>query len=204
MAKIVVVVAHPNPESLCRALAAAAVYAAEAAGASVCVHDLHADGFDPLMKVGEVGTTAFADPLAERYATELKAADGIVVVHPVWFFHAPASLKGWVERVVREGVAFDVSPAGEITGLLRARRALVVTTANGSLEVEREVFGDPVGTFWERVVFGPAGVERVERLAFSPVRGSDDAQRAAWLATVADSVAEMVSSPVADLRLGEA
>lgn len=198
--RLVVVVSHPDPASLCRALATAAVDAGKAAGASVCLHDLHGDGFDPLMKAGEVGTTAFADPLTERYAAELSVADAVVVVHPVWFFHAPAGLKGWVERVVREGVAFDVSPAGVVTGLLCARRALVVTTANGSAEVERQVFGDPLGTFWERIVFGPAGVGHVERLAFSPVRGSDDAQRAAWLAAVADGV----SSLVADLGPGAA
>ncbi len=194
---MLVVVSHPNEASLCRALAAAAAAAAEAAGASVYLHDLGADGFDPLMKASEVGTDLFADPLTERYAAELLVADGIVVVHPVWFFHVPAALKGWVERVVREGVAFGVSPTGSITGMLAARRALVVTTANGSPAVEQGVFGDPIGTFWQRIVFGPAGVGRVERLALSPVRGSDEAQRAGWLS----GVAQAVSALVADLKV---
>lgn len=189
---LVVVVAHPAPDSLCRALAAAAVAAGAAAGAEVSLHDLDGDGFDPSLKAHEIGTTAFADGLAARYAEELRAADAVVVVHPVWFFHVPALLKGWVDRVVREGVAFAVSPEGAITGLLRARRAIVVTTANGSPEVERRAFGDPLVTFWRDIVFKPAGVPEVERVAFAPVRGSDAGQRAEWLATVTTAVASLV------------
>ncbi len=190
--RLVVVVSHPDPASLCRALAAAAVAAGAAAGAEVSLHDLHADGFDPLLRAEEIGTTAFADGLAARYADDLVAADAVVVVHPVWFFHVPAPVKGWVERVVREGVAFSVSPDGTIAGRLRARRALVITTANGSPETERRAFGDPVVTFWRDVVFKPAGVESVERLAFAPVRGSDASQRSEWLAAVTAGVASLV------------
>ncbi|MBX3142841.1 MAG: NAD(P)H-dependent oxidoreductase [Trueperaceae bacterium] len=198
--RVLVVVAHPHDASLTRGLAMAAVVAASDAGARVWVHDLYADGFDPMLKTYEIGTGYFDDPLAERYVAELIETDGIVVVHPVWFFHAPAVLKGWVERIVREGVAFGVSPEGAITGLLRARRALVVTTANSSTEVERSVFGDPLVTFWRKIVFGPAGVPEVERVAFTPVRGSDEDVRTAWLAEVRTKVARLV----ADLEAGAA
>jgi putative NADPH-quinone reductase len=204
---VLIVLAHPDAESLNEALAAAAVAAAREAGGQPVVHHLYRDGFDPRLPASELpaprpaGPTArpeggetrrpvrFADAVAERYASDLQAADVIVVVHPVWFFHLPAVLKGWVDRVVREDVAFEMGPAGEVTALLRARSALIITTANSSPATEAALLGAPLDTYWRTIVFGPAGVRRVERLTLSPVRTSEAGTRAAWLAEVASAVA---------------
>lgn len=191
MSRVVTVVAHPVRGSLTLALARAASEAAEAGGASVSLHDLHADGFDPCMQSVEVGTTRFADALTERYAAEVLAADALVIVHPVWFFHVPAALKGWVERVLRDGVVYDVQPGGATRGLLRARSALVVNTANSGPAAE-VALGDPVERFWRDVVLGPAGVGRVERLRFSKVDGSTEQERAGWLDEVRRAAASLL------------
>lgn len=184
---------HPSGESLGAALAAAVAGAARDAGAEVTVHDLYRDGFDPRLAASEVASPAFADPLAERYARDLLGADAVAVVHPVWFFGPPAVLKGWVERVVREGVAFEVGPDGRVAGRLRARAALVVTTGNAGVRTE-EALGDPVTRFWRDVAFGPAGVTDVRRLAFAPVRGSSAEERASWLAAAERETATLVEA----------
>lgn len=181
-------VAHPRPASLTHALAAAAADALAAAGYEVHRQDLYRDGFDPRLHASEIETTVFEDELAARYAAEVQGADRIVVVHPNWFFQVPAVLKGWVDRVLREGIAFHRDEHG-VHGLLRAERAVVLTTANSPHTYEMSVLGDPLDTFWRRCVFGPAGVERFERLVFTPVRGSDAAQRRAWLARAAEVAA---------------
>jgi len=207
--RVVIVAAHPDPASFNAALVTAAAEAARRLGGDVRVHDLYRDGFDPRLAVSELpsqpaaagmpGTESvaakhvrFADDLTSRYAHDLVGADVVIVVHPVWFFHVPAILKGWVDRVVREDVAFELGPDGRVAGLLRARSVLIVTTANTSSATETAVFGAPVETFWRTVVFGPAGVKSVERLALAPVRNSDDATRAAWLAQVAAATSRHV------------
>lgn len=207
---MLVVAAHPDADSFNHGVARAVVEAAGRAGGASVVHDLYRDGFDPRLTAAELPRSAahlaahravhagqssgprFADALTERYAGELLAADVVVVVHPVWFFHVPAVLKGWVDRVVREDVAFALDASGTVTGLLRARSALIVTTANTAPATERSVFGAPLDMFWRTVVFGPAGVGAVERLALSPVRGSSPATRADWLAEVADATTRHV------------
>lgn len=190
--RLTVVVAHPDPGSFNAGIARAVCEAAEGAGATVRLHDLYADGFDPRMPVAEVGTTAFADDLARRYAEEVLDADAIVVVHPVWFFHVPATLKGWVDRVMRDGVVYRVGSGGETQGLLRARAALVVTTANAPQALERDVLGDPLTTFWERIVFGFGGVSDVRSMRFAPVRDSTPEVRTAWLQEVREAVSALV------------
>lgn len=184
--------AHPGSKSLCAGLSAATQGALDANGLQLTVHDLYADGFDPRMPLSEVGTSFMADPLVERYAAEVLAADAFVIVHPVWFFHVPAILKGWVDRVLREGVVYELGRGGEAVGLLRAKRALVVNTANAPAEVEASVYGEPLDTFWRQVVFGPAGVTDVRRLRFSKVAGSSQAEREAWLSEVEGAVADLV------------
>lgn len=192
---LVVVVAHPDPHSLNAAIARTAVDAAEAAGWAVCVHDLYADGFDPRMPTEELGTTTFADELTARYAREVLDADAFVVVHPVWFFHVPAAAKGWVDRVLREGVVYRVGSGGQTQGLLRARAALVVTTANAPEALEADLLNDPIATFWRRIVFGFGGVADVRRMRLAPVRGSTRAERAEWLDDVRRAVTAMCVNP---------
>lgn len=178
-----VILAHPRPGSLNHALAAAAARGLRTAGLDVMLHDLYAEGFDPRLGPSEVGSNAFADPLAAAHARDLVAASRVVVVHPLWFFHAPAIVKGWVDRVVREGIAFDMTADG-VTGRLTAENALVVTTGNAARAFEVEVLNDPLTTFWRECVFAPAGVRVTERLAFGPVRGSSPRTRRRWIERV--------------------
>lgn len=189
---LLVVLAHPRSDSLVSALASAVVDAAQGVGARVACHDLYGDGFDPRLTAAEVEAPVFSDQLSSRYASELLTADAVVVVHPVWFFGPPAVLKGWVERVVREGVAFDVGPDGSVTGRLRAREALVVTTGNAGQATEMAL-GDPVTRFWKDVVFGPAAVRDTRRVAFAPVRGCSGEERAAWLQRVAREAEDVIA-----------
>ncbi len=184
-----VVLAHPDPGSFNHAVAEAAAHGLEGAGYAVTLHDLYAEGFDPCLRASEIASTSFADALAERYAAEILEADAIVVVHPSWFFQVPAILKGWVDRVLREGVAFTMGEHG-VQGRLRARWALVVTTANAPHEDEVHRLGDPLTTFWRACVFEPAGVATVERMVLAPIRGSSLEGRRAWLERVRARVAE--------------
>lgn len=193
MPNVVVVAAHPDRASFTLALARAAAGAAAAQGADVTLHDLYADGFDPRMPVSEVGTTLFADELTARYSREVLAADVLVVVHPVWFFHVPAILKGWVDRVLRDGVVYEHGAGGKSAGLWRVRSALVVNSANSPEQAEGGL-GDPVGRFWRDVVLGPAGVLDVRRVRCAKVLGSSVGEREAWLSEVREAMVETLGA----------
>jgi putative NADPH-quinone reductase len=190
---VLVVVAHPDPSSFNHALASAAVGAARARGHSVVLHDLHAEGFDPVLPRAEFPKDAPLTPEVRRHCADLAAADGIVIVHPNWWGQPPAILKGWIDRVVRPGVAyaFEEGDGGEgvPTGLLRARTAVVLNTSNTPPAREREAFGDPLEAIWKRCVFGLCGVHDVRRRTYGVVVTSTPAQRAAWLADAGDLVA---------------
>lgn len=183
--RLSLLLAHPDPQSLNGALATAVREASEGAGHRVAFHDLAAEGFDPRPTAREIVEHRSDDPLVERHCRELADADGLILVHPNWFSGPPALLKGWVERVVRAGVAFRRASDGRIEPMLRADVALLITTANTR---RREGEEDDLDHFWRDVVLAPCGVGRVERLAFAPVVASTPEERRAWLAEASDRV----------------
>jgi NAD(P)H dehydrogenase (quinone) len=195
---ILVLLAHPDPLSFNHAIARICLESLRALGHSVHYHDLCAERFDPILPASEIPRDAVLAPVVAEHCAEIAAADGIVVIHPNWWGQPPAVLKGWIDRVVRPGVAyrFDEGDRGEgvPVGLLRARAALVFNTSNTALERERKVFGDPLESLWRHCIFGLCGVTRVERRTFSVVVTSTVEQRLRWLGEVAELTARVFPS----------
>lgn len=187
-----VILAHPKPGSLNHAIAAHAAGALRELGHEVRFHDLHAEGFDPVLPAEELPEEARLPEDLARHGREIAEADGIVVVHPNWWGQPPAILTGWIDRVLRAGIAYRFvegdSGEGVPVGLLRARAAIVFNTSNTQAERERAVFGDPLERIWRSCVFDLCGVRRVERRTFSVVVTSTAAQRVRWLAEVGQTV----------------
>ncbi len=187
--KILLVVAHPNPASFNHALAAAAAAALRGQGHEVVTQDLCAEGFEPCLPAAECAKDAVLPPDIARRCAELASADGLVVVHPNWWGQPPAALKGWLDRVVRPGVAYEFRVRADgkpgPVGLLKVRAVLVLNTGNTPLEAERALYGDPLENLWKRCVCGMCGIPRAERLYFTSVIVSTPEQRARWLAEAA-------------------
>jgi len=175
---ISLILAHPSPDSLNRALARSILAALRESGHDVVLHDLYDERFDPCLTAGEIRTHRSDDALVERHAAEIRDADGLVLVHPNWFDQPPAILKGWVDRVIREGSAFRRTDEGGFEGLLNVRAALLVTTANAPYDAAA---GDGLDAFWKGFVLPVCGVPTVERLHLTPVVASSLEQRRAWL-----------------------
>jgi putative NADPH-quinone reductase len=131
-------------------------------------------------------------PLVEQHCKELSQADGIVVIHPNWWGQPPAILKGWVDRVIRPGIAyrFQETDGGEGVpiGLLRARAALVFNTSNTPPQREQAAFGDPLETIWKNCIFDLCGVKTFFRRMFCVVVTSSETQRTQWLQEVQEAV----------------
>lgn len=182
---VTLVLAHPDSASFNHALATTVRDALTEAGHEVSLHDLYAEGFDPVLPAAEIASVCELPAGIARWCDEIASAQGIVIIHPNWWGQPPAILKGWVDRVIRPGVAYRFVDGddgeGVPVGLLKARTALVLNTANTPADREREAFGDPLQRTWVDCVFGLCGVNDVRRRVFSVVVTSTPAQRSAWL-----------------------
>jgi len=189
-----VILAHPNPGSFNHALARAACDALAALGCDVRFHDLCAEGFDPRLPAAELGREAALDPVLARHCAEAAAAQGFVIVHPNWWGMPPAVLTGWVDRVLRPGVAYEFVAGdggeGVPRGLLVAQSAVVLNTSNTAAAREQRVFGDPLERIWKDCIFNLCGVSDVRRRMFETVVASTSAQRRDWLDEASALVAQ--------------
>lgn len=151
-------------------------------------HDLYQEGFDPVIPGLEIPSEATLSPEVAVHCEEIAAADGIVIVHPNWWGQPPAILKGWVDRVIRPGVAYNFLEGddgeGVPVGLLKARAAIVFNTSNTPMAREEEVFGDPLESIWKKCIFDLCGVKTVHREMFGVVVTSTEEQRKEWLGRV--------------------
>ncbi len=178
--KTLVIVGHQRPGSFNHAIAAAAVEELQSLGHEVTFHDLYAEGFDPILTDAEIHSGAELDTAVQQHCNEVLASDGFIMVHPNWWGMPPAVLKGWIDRVFRQGTIYSFSAAG-VTSKLAGKRALVLTTSNTPRDDELRLYGDPLENLWKNCIFGLLGVTNFARCNFESIVLSTPEQRAAWL-----------------------
>jgi NAD(P)H dehydrogenase (quinone) len=190
--KISVIIAHPSKQSFNHAIAATCVTALKENGYHVIVHDLYDEQFDALLPYAECKRNASLPIDIERHCREIAEAFGIIIIHPNWWGMPPAILTGWVDRVLRPGVAYEFleSDKGEGVprGLLTAQCGVVFNTSNTETTREKTVFLDPLETLWKNCIFGLCGVKSFYRRMFNIIITSTQAQREDWLSEVAATV----------------
>lgn len=134
--RVQAVLAHPLADSFAAAVHRTAVAALARAGHEVTETDLYAEGFASALTAAERAAymtpdydTAAVEPLVQR----LRAAQGLVLTYPHWWFDTPAILKGWFDRVWAPGVTFRHDrDGGRIEPLLKDLRKVAVLTSFGS------------------------------------------------------------------------
>ena len=180
-----VILAHPHPGSFNHAIAETAVHALKKNGHTVLFHDLYAEQFDPVLPFWEIPRDAEIDPVIAGHCAEIAETEGIIVIHPNWWGQPPAILKGWIDRVIRSGVAYRFlegdNGEGIPAGLLRAGVALILNTSDTPEKREAEVFGDPLERIWKDCIFSFCGVPSVYRQTFRVIATSTEEDRHRWL-----------------------
>lgn len=82
----------------------------------------------PARTAEQVQALAASDELTD----ELLTAATVVIGAPMYNFTVPASLKAWIDYVVRPGKTFRRTGAGEFEGLCEGKRVYVCTASGGA------------------------------------------------------------------------
>lgn len=195
---ISLILAHPDKTSFNHAIAYAASEQLKKNGHNVYYHDLYSEKFDAILPVSEIPGKTILPEIIERHCDEIKTVDGIIIIHPNWWGQPPAILKGWVDRVIRPGVAYKFlegdNGEGVPVGLLKANSVIVFNTANTTPEREQKVFGDPLQLIWKNCIFDLCGVKNFHREMFTVIVTSSQEQRTTWLKKVEKTVSDFFPS----------
>ena len=143
---ILYIYCHPLPESFHGGIRAAALAGLQAAGHRVDLLDLYAEGFDPVLGAEE--RRRYHDLERNRqglepYVARLEAAEALVVQFPTWCFGPPAMLKGFLDRLILPGVAFDLTDPARVRSSLHNLKKLSGIVTYGRPRWAAFAMGDP-------------------------------------------------------------
>lgn len=190
--EISVILAHPYRESFNHAIYQTVLDTLNENRHQILAHNLYEEEFNPLLEGSELATGETSDPLVLKHRQEIKKAHGIIIIHPNWWGQPPAILKGWTDRVLRSGVAYQFEEgddgSGVPEGLLVAETALVFNTSNTPLEREIQVFGDPLERIWKDCVFDFCGIKNFNQKMFRTIASSTPKERELWLEDVKKTI----------------
>lgn len=144
--RVLFVYCHPVPESFHGAIRGRALAGLARAGHAVDLMDLYAEGFEPVL--GAEARRRYHDVPANRAGLEsvverLERAEALVVQFPTWSYGPPAMLKGFFDRVLMPGVAFDLSDPARVRPLLHGIRKLAGIVTYGRPRWAAWYMGDP-------------------------------------------------------------
>ncbi|MGN6469661.1 MAG: NAD(P)H-dependent oxidoreductase [Rhizobiaceae bacterium] len=186
--RIVVILGHPDlsPKRLCRALADSYAEGARSAGHEVRRIDVARLDF-PLLGSMQEFQHGMVSPDIKDAAEAIRRAEHIVFVFPLWLGTMPALLKGFLEQVMRPGLAFAYPKAGKdgsLTTLLKGHSARLIVTMG---------MPAPIYRFWylghgvagiRRNILNFVGIGPVRESLFGMVESVSDARRRKWLAAM--------------------
>ncbi|MFH0977078.1 MAG: NAD(P)H-dependent oxidoreductase [Spirochaetota bacterium] len=190
--QISIILAHPNRKSFNHSIAKTVIGRLKSNGHSIFFHDLYVEKFDPLLPSEEIPDKAALPEAIRKHCDEIAKADGIVIIHPNWWGQPPAILKGWVDRIIRAGTAYEFlegdTGEGVPKGLLKAQVAVIFNTSNTPDEREKDIFGDPLETIWKNCIFGLCGVTSFYRRMFNVIITSTETERIQWLKEAGNNI----------------
>ena len=125
-------------------------------------------------------THSVADPAVLDYQRRIAAADHLLLVFPTWWMSMPAATKGFLDRVLTEGFAFDEPrPGGRLLRRLHRLRGVTVLTP---MTTPRALYGTWFGAPARRILFNGTfrliGIRRMRWISYSgPAQRSEPARQ---------------------------
>jgi len=196
---IAIVFNHPHDGSFCNALLQAVTKGLQVAGHEVDLLHLDRDGFNPVMTAADL--KAFRDkspidPQVLAYKDRLARADHIVFIFPIWWELMPALTKGFIDKVVFPGVAYDyTNPQNTRMRPLwtNLKGVTVITTMNTPGWLYGTLFGNAIKKALILGTFFKMGYRNLKWISFNEVKSVPRAKREKWLLQVEQRFAELAA-----------
>ena len=177
---VLIIHAHNEPQSFNAALKDLAVDELQKQGHAVQVSDLYAMNWNPVASAADFGQRANPEYLTyaleqrkgvenQTIAADIRGeldkvqwADLLIFNFPIYWFSTPAILKGWFDRILMPGVAFDISDPANVKPMLTNIRHISAVVTYGRPRWMAWYMGDPprkiITRYMKRLTAAQAGV----------------------------------------------
>lgn len=194
--RVAIVFNHPYQGSYCNAILETVRKGLTNAGHEIDLMHLDNDKFDPVMTVADL--KAFRDhtpidPQVLNYKDRLEKADHLLFIFPIWWELMPAMTKGFIDKVISPGVAYQYTKNGNrMTPLFsNIKGVTVITTMNTPKMLYRLIFRNAIkkalltGTFWK------IGYKNRKWINLSSVKMVSELKRKKWLSKLENRFAKL-------------
>ena len=169
-----IIFSHPWNGSFNKAILDKVVEKLEETKEKYTIIDLNKDGFNPVMTEKDLELYSqgkSADPLVLKYQEILKNTDELILIFPIWWMSLPAILKGFLDKVMLRGFAYESGKYG-IKGLLPIKSAKMITTAEAP-KFLLNIMG--FGMTMRKANLGGVGIKNTKWIHYSlRAKGKDD------------------------------
>jgi putative NADPH-quinone reductase len=186
--KTAIIFNHPYEGSYCSAILQSVTCGLSKAGHTVDIFHLDNDEFDPVMRAKDLKAFKDGEPCDLKvisYRERLHEADHLIFIFPIWWELMPAMTKGFIDKVIFPGVAYDYDHSGRYPKMIKRFHKIqgvtLITTMNTPSLVYRLVFGNAIkralfaGTFWK------LGYKNRKWISFNMVKFVKKEKRTKWL-----------------------
>lgn len=195
--KVVLVFNHPYDGSFCNAILNTVKSGLVKGNHEIDLIHLDKDNFNPVMTAADLKgfrDKKPVDPQVIEYSNRIKNADHLVFIFPIWWELMPAMTKGFIDKVIFPGVAYDytnesntrMKPLWE-----NLKGVTIITTMNTPQWLYLLLFGNAIkkamiaGTFWK------IGFKNRKWISFNQVKMVSHDKRKKWLSQLEKKIASM-------------
>lgn len=183
--KVVIVFNHPYSGSFCNAILNSVIVGLKKGNHEVDLIHLDKEGFNPVMSVNDLRgfkEKKAVDPQVLEYKQRLEIAEHLIFIFPIWWELMPAMTKGFIDKVIFPGIAYDYKSNGMMKKkLVNLKGITLITTMNTSSFFYKLIFGNAIkkaillGTFWK------TGYKNRKWIRLSMVKSVSKKTRGKWL-----------------------
>jgi NAD(P)H dehydrogenase (quinone) len=145
------------------------------------------------MPLEELQRHSSFETVVQENARILTSAEGLFIVHPDWWGGPPAILKGWLDRILRPGVAYDYQgeefEEKEKIGLLGGKKAYVVVTTDQAAPKSGKI--DFFKQLWSDHILGFCGLKDSRVRVFYDIFHSEYGDRKDFLNLMDQEIKEL-------------
>ena len=184
--KHLIISAHPNPQSFNRALVEEVIKATRQAGGETVVRDLYTLDFNPVLSWRELNASMEGIVPAEiKFEQKLiTEADLITFIYPLWWMGFPAILKGYLDRVLSYGFAYQ-NENNISVGLLGNKKIQQFITMGNSIKKYQQLgFDKALKSCLVDGLFNFCGITDIQHDIFGNIHLLDETDRQTILISV--------------------
>lgn len=184
MRKILIINGHPDKESFNFALSKSYKLGAEKVGAEIKEINIRELNFSPNLQFGYRKRTELEPDLLDAQ-DKIKWANHLVWIYPVWWSSVPAIMKGFLDRILLPGFAFNKRKDSLWSDkCLTGKTARLICTLDQPAWYYKWMYRNPSHNAMKKGTMNYIGVKKVRITTIGPIRLSKEEFRIKWLKKV--------------------